>query len=91
MSITRKATLMAFIMLAINGCSKNSHEKEITGYKTEIAFIRDNGFLNINSYTKAGYQIVSSRRTWQESGVPNQKEWGTEYTLQKPIYSSRNE
>ena len=68
-----------------NGTTSESAPKQITGYETEIKFIKDGGLENINDYTSKGWEIKSQRRAWAP-GILEEREWGTEYTLSKPIY-----
>ncbi|MBI5047710.1 MAG: hypothetical protein HZB54_01990 [Deltaproteobacteria bacterium] len=45
-------------------------------------------FLNINEITKEGWEIKATRRAWGDIWLdekPEDFEWGTEYTLQRPL------
>ena len=64
----------------------NSVEKQgaVKGYDTEKVFIRDISERKISDITKQGWEIKSTRRAYMETEYG--ESWGTEYTLQKPIY-----
>lgn len=67
----------------------------VTGYETEILFVEDSNYSaesKFNELTHSGWEIKSSRRAWASESRPyaDVKLWGTEYTLQKPIYGNAN-
>lgn len=61
--------------------------KEITGYETKTVFIKDSDTSkDINDYSRQGWEIKSQRRAWSALFEGADKEWGTEYSIQKAIY-----
>ncbi len=91
------AILLIFITITSTGCGNSDRnrtqtqtqtqtQQQPTGYQTSIVFCPDTGFPSINSYTTDGWQIVSSRRAYTGNLGSGFEQWGTEYTLQKPIY-----
>jgi len=82
----------AFIMLIgliLSGCS----DDKITGYETKVVFVPEEGFFHelqptINQYTKQGWEIKGTRRAWKKgiAVIDKERNWGTEYTLQRPIH-----
>ena len=74
------------MLLTFIGCAPK--QKIITGYETKIIFVQENNYESnkrFNELTTAGWEIKSSRRAW--TGSRRDMKWGTEYSMQKAIYS----
>lgn len=80
--------ILIFVLSILSGCGEK--QKVIKGYDTKVVFILDeeSSFKDINDETRQGWEIKSTRRAFKKdySTYPSQEKWGTEYTLQKPIY-----
>jgi hypothetical protein len=83
--------LLALVFaLSTAGCSRKEHV--ITGYDTEVIFVADDEYSDQSKFqdlTRSGWEIKSSRRAWRKHAYHyDEKQWGTEYTLQKAIYDN---
>jgi hypothetical protein len=69
---------------------RSSTPQAISGYETQVFFVSDADYTSQSEFrrlTEAGWEIKNSRRAWTKHPyLYDQKQWGTEYTLQKPIY-----
>lgn len=72
--------------LMLSGCEQKARTP--TGYDTTVKFVNDGDYFDKEEFEKMmaeGWEVMSSRRAWESiNGV--QQEWGTEYTLRKPLY-----
>lgn len=82
----RNILTASFLALLLLGCS----DPKVVGYKTTTVFIEDEPISSIsptiNQFTESGWEIKSTRRAWEKGFKLGEQRWGTEYTLQKPIY-----
>ena len=73
--------------------SHSNKPQTITGYETKVLFVGESDYSAESDFRKAtqsGWEIKSSRRAWTNHEYRyGEKQWGTEYTLQKPIYGDR--
>jgi hypothetical protein len=78
--------ILIFILSIFSGCGEK--QKVIKGYDTKIVFILDeeSSYTDINEETRQGWEIKSTRRAFKKGYLRSLDKWGTEYTLQKPIY-----
>lgn len=77
--------ILIFVLSIFISCGEK--QKVIKGYDTKIVFILDeeSSYKDINDETRQGWEIKSTRRAVKKDYFLGDK-WGTEYTLQKPIY-----
>ena len=82
--------LTIFIVIIFSILPQNNTEK-IIGYETKIVFVGDDDFAanaEFEQLTKSGWEIKNSRRAWEKHPFKyDEKSWGSEYTLQKPMLS----
>lgn len=76
---------IATLLAVSTACSR-----KITGYDTQILFVGDSDWSAQKKFrhlTASGWEIKATRRAWTHGSYDhNAQYWGTEYTLQKPLY-----